>query len=369
MTAHLYTRYQELDEVNKDSNQFMEVPILDDWSIKRDWNKAGSLTFKSPNYIKTGTHIKLESPHHRTFGGQVVKKTEDSGDFYSYDCLDYKRFLLRQISGTYTNQTSSQIIKGIFKRRLEGNGLFKLTLKKTSNVFPSLTFQDKTILDIISNLLNIEYKKGTLIFFDVDENANLIYKPYPQNIKGYSLTTANKYTNSLDYTDIVTKYGLYDYDYTTIKEYENKELSAIWGTIGITKTLTENKTGTSDSNGNKNDKEIAKIVMEINKSFRSIKWARTCTSDTSKCDTLCNGSSMECRGMSCRIFKKLKANKIPCKIVRYPSSAASSGYHDSVMVKYSAGWKDFNYKGMDKSFGPISSLSKKAHARIIYKGD
>ncbi|MEA4956865.1 hypothetical protein SDC9_07410 [bioreactor metagenome] len=368
MTSKLYTRYQELDEVDKNSNEFKEVPIFNDWSIKRDWNKAGSLTFKSPTYLTPGTHVKLVSTDHKTFGGQIVKKTEDSSDFYSYDCLDYKRFLLTSVSTSHTNQTSSQIINFLFKKYLQNiGGLFKFKISKTKTVFPSLSFQDKTILDIISNLLNLEYKKGTLIFFDVDENANLTWKPYPQKVKGYSLSMANKYTNSLDYSDIITGAVLVDTDLSSIRKIPNKYLQNIWGVIDITKTLAPENTTSNE--GNKNDKEIKKIVLEVNKSFRNIKWARTCTSDTSKCDTLCNGSTMECRGMSCRIFKKLKDHKVPCKIVRYPSSAASSGYHDSVLVKYSTGWKDFDYKGMDSSFGPISSLSKKAPARIIYKGD
>lgn len=352
MTSKLYTRYQEFDEVDKNSNEFKEVPIFNDWSIKRDWNKAGSLTFKSPTYLTPGTHVKLVSTDHKTFGGQIVKKTEDSSDFYSYDCLDYKRFLLTSVSTSHTNQTSSQILKFLFSKYLQNiGGLFKFKISKTKTVFSSLTFQDKTLLDIISNLLNLEYRNGTLIFFDVDENANLTWKPYPQKVKGYSLSMANKYTNSLDYSDIVTGAVLVDTDLSSIRKIPNKYLQNIWGVIDITKTLaTEN---TTSNDGNKNDKEIKKIVLSINKQMRGIKHRY-------------DGGPMDCYEMSEAIFKKLKAHKITCKVPQYYSPNSNSKTHRTVIVKYSTGWKDFDYKGMEPGFGPsFRSLKTSEWQKVV----
>lgn len=364
MTAKLYTRYQDLTKLSSSSNQFTHTPVLDDWQIKRDWNKVGSLTFKSPELLKEGTHVKLFSDY-KPFGGQVVKKTESTGDFYSYDCLDYKRFLLTEFSLATSKKRASDVIKYLLKKYV--SSVIKFKVATTKNIYSALTFKDTTVLDAINQLIYLEYKAGTLIYFYVDEEANLVFKPYPQTMKGYVVSDAYEYENSIDYSDIATGFSLINEKYKVLKQYDDKSLQAIWGDIDITSTLSNNKTGDSSS-GNKNDAEIKKVVQSINKSLRGIKWARTCTSDTSKCNTICSGKTMECRGMSCVIFKKLKANKIPCKIVRYPSKAASSGYHDSVMVKYSTGWKDFDYTGMDRSFGANSSKSKSGTVRIEYKG-
>lgn len=335
MTSKLYTRYQELDEVDKNSNEFKEVPIFNDWSIKRDWNKAGSLTFKSPTYLKPGTHVKLVSTDHKTFGGQIVKKTEDSSDFYSYDCLDYKKFLLTSKSYSPVNKTSSQILKALVDTFTTNKQILEFKISKTKNVFPSLVFQDKPLLEIITNLLSLEYKRGTLIYFDVDENGTLTWKPYPQEIKGYSLSIANKYTNSLDYSEIATSYSLLDPNNSTLKSSTNWDLSNIWGVINLTKTLTANNTTTNESN--KSDKEISRIVLDINKQLRNTSY--------NSCDCFC---------MSDRIFNKLKAHHVPCKIISYYSPYASSGTHRTVMYKNSKGWKDFNYNGFSTMLKPMS---------------
>lgn len=351
MTSKLYTRYQELDEVDKNSNEFKEVPIFNDWSIKRDWNKAGSLTFKSPTYLKPGTHVKLVSTDHKTFGGQIVKKTEDSSDFYSYDCLDYKKFLLTSKSYSPVNKTSSQILKALVDTFTTNKQILEFKISKTKNVFPSLVFQDKPLLEIITNLLSLEYKRGTLIYFDVDENGTLTWKPYPQKIKGYSLSMANKYTNSLDYSEIATSYSLLDPNNSTLKSSTNWDLSNIWGVINLTKTLTANNTTTNE--GNKNDKEIKKIVLSINKQMRGIKHRY-------------NGGPMDCYEMSEAIFKKLKAHKITCKVPQYYSPNSNSKTHRTVIVKYSTGWKDFDYKGMESGFGPsFRSLKTSEWQKVV----
>ncbi|WP_042701356.1 hypothetical protein [Methanobrevibacter arboriphilus] len=349
MTAKLYTKYQELDKIISTSNTFNETPILTDWSIKRDWNKAGSLTFKSPIKLSPGTHVKLVSPHHRTFGGQIIKRNHETGDFYSYDCLDYKRFLLNTATISHNNQTTSNIVKLLFIKYLKkGNGIFKLKLGKTKTIFPSLTFQDKTLLEIISNLINLEYKKGTLIFFDVDENGNLIYKPYPQKMKGYSLKSAIKFTDTLDYSDIVTGGTLMDADYNTIKSFDNDNLKAIWGNIELSKILSDNSKPSDD--GDKEDSDIKKIIDDINKNLRNTSY--------SSCDCFC---------MSDNIFNRLKSNKIPCKIISYYSKYASSGTHRTVQYKNSKGWKDFDYTGFTRLLKPMSTR-KNLKTYKIYKG-
>lgn len=348
MTARLYTKYQPLNNLTSTSNQFTETPILDDWQIKRDWNKAGSLTFKSPEKLQEGTHVKLESPDHRTFGGMIVKPAEQANDFYSYDCLDYKRFLLISLSKSFTNKRASDIVKWL-KKQVD-NSILTWKITNTKNVYSSLAWKDTTVLEIISQLLNLEYKKGTLIYFDVDETGKLTFKPYPEKVEGYSLSDAFDYTNSIDYTDIATGYTLYDTDNSVLKTYDNTSLQAIWGSIDVSKSLGD----TSTSKSSNSDDDIKKIVASINKSMRGIKHRY-------------NGGSMDCYEMSEAIFKKLKANKVTCKVPQYYSANSNSKTHRSVIVKYSTGWKDFDYKGMETGFGPnFRSLKSSAWQKVVF---
>ncbi len=343
MTTELYTTF-------KKTNSFKKTPIFDDWNIKRDWNKAGSLTFSSYLSLEEGTHVKLVSSRHRTFAGQIVKKTDTKNDFYKYECLDYKRYLLREVSETFKKKTTHQIVKLLFKRYL-GSSPLKLSLKKTKTVFSSLTFKDVTILEVISQLISLEFQKGTLIYFNIDENANLIYKPYPEEMKGYSIGSAISFVNNTDYSDIQTGYELYDENGKLIKKYSNKALVSVWGDIRNVTTLSDNSSSSSDS---KDNTDIKKIVASVNKSMRGYKHPNS-------------GGSCDCFCMSDKIFAKLKSNKVPCRILSYYSASASSGTHRTVSVKYKSGWKDFDYSGMDNWY---SALSTKKSLKVLkeYKG-
>lgn len=351
MTDRLYATYEH-------SNKFVERPMLDDWNIKRDWNKVGSLTFKSPDKLIPGTHVKLISPNHKNFAGQVVKRSEKANDFYSYDCLDYKRYLLTEVNYSGSGSKRSSDILNYVKKYVSSPIKFKIT--KTKNLFSNLVFSDKTVLEIISQLINLEFKKGTLIYFDVDENANLTFKPYPSTMKGYSLDSAISYNNSIDYSDIATSYAISE-GTENKSTTSNKNLVNIWGNINLMSVIEKtnnNNNNDNDSNIQSNeslsDSEIKKIVKQINKSFRSYKHTHS-------------GGNCDCFCMSDKIFAKLKSNKIPCKILSYYSSSASSGTHRTVVVKYKSGWKDFDYSGMDKWYNAMSTKRNKKTIKE-YKG-
>jgi len=360
MATRLYTRYQDLSKIDNSSNQFTEAPIMDDWSLKNDWNKVGSLAFTSSSDLAEGSHVKLVSDEIKNFGGQIVKKSRNVNEFTKYECLDYKRFLLKKVSSNHTNKKSSQIVKELFNKHFGNNTPLKLKIGSTKNVFPKLTFKDMSILDIISNLINLEFKKGTLILFDVDENGNMTYKSYPQKMEGYSISTAIDFTDTTDYSDIQTGYVLENSNNKSLINYSNTNLTGIWGDIGLVSTLNEEKSTISSSSlSSKNvkltDADVKKAVSSINKQFKGTKHSY-------------NGGSLDCISLSEKIFIKLKAEKIPNRFVKYPSSAANSGYHRVILVKYKSGFKLFDYSGMDKLFS--GSLSKALKGSIVkeYKG-
>ena len=193
----------------KRSNDYQTIPVFNDWKYKSEPNKAGLLTFKSPKELNGGDLLKLIWGKTGLFGGQVLKKTSKKNDFYSYDALDYKHYLLKEVSLSKKNITASSVAKLLSKM----TSVLKWNIGTTKHKYTELVFQDKTILSILNQLIWLEYKNAkNLILFNVDYNANLIFKPYPQTMKGYIFTSALDYNNSLDYNDVRTGYELIDSD-------------------------------------------------------------------------------------------------------------------------------------------------------------
>ena len=213
------------------NNNFRSAPILSDWKYKSEPNKAGLLTFKSPQWFEAGTYLKLGVDNETIFGGQVLKTTSKKNDFYSFEALDYKHYLLQEFSIKKNNITASALVKLLSKQVSS----LKWNVKNTTHKYAALDFQDKTILSIINQLIWLEYSEAhNLVLFNVDYNANLTFKSYPQTMKGYIFTSALDYSSSLDYNDVRTGYELIDNETgKIISSYRNKTLQALWGDIRI----------------------------------------------------------------------------------------------------------------------------------------
>lgn len=224
MTAELYFTKTK-------SNNFISAPILSDWKYKSEPNKAGLLTFRSPQPFDGGVHVKLINNNKPLFGGQIVKPVSKKNDFYNYEALDYKQYLLKEETIDKKNITASSLVKLLSKKVSNLKWKIGTTKKKYSH----LVFEDKTILSIINQLIWLEYKQAkNLILFNVDYDANLTFKSYPSTMKGYIFKEAFDYESSLDYSDIRTGYELIDKDTgKIISQASDKTLQAIWGDIRI----------------------------------------------------------------------------------------------------------------------------------------
>ena len=91
MTTNLYYNKAK-------TNNYHSAPIFSDWKYKSEPNKAGLLTYKSPLLLEGGNHLKLVVDGEPIFGGQIMKRTIKRNDFYSYEALDYKHYLLKEVS-------------------------------------------------------------------------------------------------------------------------------------------------------------------------------------------------------------------------------------------------------------------------------
>ncbi|MDR3062551.1 MAG: hypothetical protein LBU40_00240 [Methanobrevibacter sp.] len=213
------------------SNTFKPTPMLSDWKYRSEPGKAGLLTFRSPEYFEGGVHVKLVKNSKPIFGGQVVRSVSKKNDFYNYEALDYKQYLLKEVSINKKNITATSIVKLLSKKI----STLKWKIGKTKKKYSHLVFEDKTVLSIINQLIWLEYKKAkNLIFFNVDYDANLTFKNYPTKMNGYIFKEAFDYESSLDYSDIRTGYELIDKDTgKVIYKSSDKTLQAIWGDIRI----------------------------------------------------------------------------------------------------------------------------------------
>lgn len=221
------TLYHSKDQ----ASNFKTAPLFSNWKFKSEPNKAGLLTFSSPDYMKGGDHLKLLVNGNGLFGGQLMKRTSKKNDFYNYEALDYKHYLLKEVSLSKENITASSMAKLLSKK----TSVLKWNIGTTKKKYDELVFEDKTVLSILNQLIWLEYKEASnFILFNVDYKANLTFKPYPATMKGYIFTAAFDYSNSLDYDDIRTGYELVESDTgKVVAEYTDKTLQAIWGDIRI----------------------------------------------------------------------------------------------------------------------------------------
>jgi len=218
------------------NNNFTSAPIFSDWKYKSEPNKAGLLTYKSPSSFIAGDHLKLVVDNEAIFGGQVIKRTDKKNDFYSYEALDYKHYLLKEVTIDKRNISASSLLKLLSKK----TSVLKWKIGNTKKKYIRLAFKNTTILSIINQLIWLEYKQAhNLIFFNVDYNATLTFKPYPQTMAGYIFTSALDYSTSLDYNDVRTGYELVDSTGKVLYQANSKTLQAIWGDIRIQEVFDE----------------------------------------------------------------------------------------------------------------------------------
>ena len=323
------------------SNKFETIPVLNDWDLRKDDHKVDSLTFSSFEYFKPGEHVKLKVGGKLKFGGQIYKPSSKNWGLYSYEALGYAQRLLTQISlVTKAKQRASDIVKYLFKKKLIDTSILTPKIKATKYKYPKMVFKKKTALEIIGTLIWLEYElTGDIIDFNVDANGTLTFRSQPSKVKGVEICEAVSKDFSVDYSNVVTGYTVYDEKNEKITSWKNELKSKIWGNVFVVESMYPETSSDSSSFGG----DVKSVVSKVNKNLKNTSYA-----------------SCDCRCISGKIFEQLKSNQVPCKWVRYPSSYASSGYHDSVLVKDGSSWVDFDYTGMHKLYNAISARSKSA---------
>ena len=115
---------------------FKSAPIFDDWKYKSEPAKAGLLTFTSPLNMVVGDHLRLMVNNIGLIGGQIAKRIDKKNDFYSYEALDYKHYLLTEVSLSKTDITASSVATLLSAQ----TSVLKWNIGTTTHKYSSLVF-------------------------------------------------------------------------------------------------------------------------------------------------------------------------------------------------------------------------------------
>lgn len=215
-------------------------------SITHNRDKASSMSFKSRMKLEEGARIIYQDVVNNTmFGGQIVKRSTSLGSDYTYEVIDYTRLYQSKYSGSFSNTTSSSILKSIIKN--DPNNLSTSGIVNTKVIHSYLKWSNVSLWNIVEQLAWLEYKAGNYIYYDVDYAGNLIWKKIPEQVTGYSFSNAYSYEDSHDSSDIITKGMLVDQDTNeSVSALADSSIIAKWGYISeISNCSTPSSNGSS----------------------------------------------------------------------------------------------------------------------------
>ena len=269
---------------------FHEIPFSDG-KIEYKRNEASTLSFTSPEKLSHGTRIKYVDPRGSkySFGGQIYKTKESVNGFYDYDVISYTRlYLSKSITVSYSNLTSSQIIKKLLKAN--PNNLSTSGITKTTNKHSYVKWEKKSLWEIAQQLQWLEYKAGNAIECYVNADGILVFGKTVNTKEGYNFSTTTSGTNQIiDYedelaTEDVVTAGRVVFDGKT-KAYaqSSANLIATWGLIeGESFDCTENitQTSTSSTDAANINTDGAAFIQKYNINSKIVKQAQSIVGST-----------------------------------------------------------------------------------------
>lgn len=269
---------------------FHEIPFSDG-KIEYKRNEASTLSFTSPEKLSHGTRIKYVDPRGSkySFGGQIYKTKESVNGFYDYDVISYTRlYLSKSITVSYSNLTSSQIIKKLLKAN--PNNLSTSGITKTTNKHSYVKWEKKSLWEIAQQLQWLEYKAGNAIECYVNADGILVFGKTVNTKEGFNFSTTTSGTNQIiDYedelaTEDVVTAGRVVFDGKT-KAYaqSSANLIATWGLIeGESFDCTENitQTSTSSTDAANINTDGAAFIQKYNINSKIVKQAQSIVGST-----------------------------------------------------------------------------------------
>lgn len=186
---------------NIDGSIYDVSELVTDAAVKDNYNKSSVLNIKLINdskvNIKEGTLIRLKNDRECYFFGNVFKLEYSESTEYSVTAYDSLRYLQNKDTYVFEGQTASEALKKICSD-------FKLKsgkIEDTAYRVPRTIFDDKSLLDIISDLLKVTLRNtgqlfilknidGAVTLRNIKSNlTNFVVDP-ESNILGYSFDTS-----------------------------------------------------------------------------------------------------------------------------------------------------------------------------------
>lgn len=331
-------------------------------NITHNRDKASMMSFKSTMKLEEADRIIYKDlTNNKTFGGQITKRNKTLGEDYSYEVMDYTRLYQSKVTCSFTKSTSSNILKKLIKQ--DKNKLSTAGIKNTNLIHSYLKWDNVSLWTIIQQLAWLEYKAGNPIYYDVDHVGNLIWKPIPQQVTGYSFSEAYGYEDSHDSSSIITQGILINSSNTTerVSVQADNTMIAKWGYISEIENC-------SPPSSNKSDKDCKTSTSTSN-------WTKCGLSPDGKTIVaVAKPSSGDAGKYKYKLYRTVFENYCPnCKKKGYlrfdggkktrciTSQKDGWGYKPSVQAEHEITCVkcDSDYcgvTGLEKSYGHISRL-------------
>lgn len=223
--------YYSTDIKHNNSLLFTSLPFSD---LSIDWRReeASTLNFKSPVLLTNGDRIRYNNSGRWDFGGQVYKISKSRNNLYDYECISYKRLYDTKIIASYNNKTSNYILKDLLKKN--PNNFRYDGLKSKSNLrHISLSWNNKSLWEIIGNLAWLEYKAGNYINYYIDSTGRLVWEDIPSDKLILSVNDVINYDMKDDSADFITNAIIINQlnNSTLANVKSNNDLLLRWGVI------------------------------------------------------------------------------------------------------------------------------------------
>ena len=241
--------------------QFKSIPFH---SASIDWKReeASTMSFKSPVKLSEADRIRYKSDT-TDFGGQVYKIQKSVGDDYQYEVISYLRLYHDKVTCSFSNLTSSQIMKKVLQ--LSKNDFVTSGVKDTKIIHSNVKWENTSIWDIALQLCWLEAQAGYNVQAKVDANGTLLFNYADTQEKGYNFTEVYDYDEELDSSDLITRATIVNGNQEVANATASSSIVAKWGYVSEVEDCSSSSTKNSTTaTTTKTDSSLKNTAM-INK--------------------------------------------------------------------------------------------------------
>lgn len=235
-----------------------EPVVMDDiqWETERK-GSPGKLTLKvlqdKKLNISEGNSLSFKIGKKSVFYGYIFKRSMDNSNILSITCYDQMRYLKNKDTYTFENTTANRIAGAIAK----DYGIRIGELEETSYMIQSVVYDNKTLLDMIQDSLDMTLTNTKKLYVLYDNYGKLTIQQIERMKVGLIIDadTAETYQYDVDideetYNRIKLEYEDSDTNERTFWTAEDKTTQAKWGTLQYFESISKDEKDTAQSKAN-----------------------------------------------------------------------------------------------------------------------